>query len=323
MSAPAAAPLISIALCTYNGERYLGQQLDSLLAQTYPNFEIVAVDDTSADGSYGILCDYARRDPRLRCYRNERNLGFRKNFEVALGYCGGGIIALSDQDDIWRPDKLAVLAEAMIREQAVMAHSNSEMMDADGNNLGPRVSPSVDMQRYQDPASYVYNMDNAGHASLYRREVIEAGMPLPPELYHDWWLAFVAASIGKVVYIDESLVRYRRHWGSVMYQIEQAPEDRQAGFRSRQLQEVETRLAAFATLAGPHQAFFQRLLQLWRRRNDALFSPGLAFFMFRHRRRLFPHDRPSRQIRQPLKYLWGLRLKRWLEPARYAQRQAG
>ena len=96
-------PLISVALTTFNGERFLRPQLDSLLAQDYRHFELVVVDDGSQDSSYSILQEYAARDSRLRCFRNERNLGFLQNFTKAFSLCEGELIAPCDQDDLWLP----------------------------------------------------------------------------------------------------------------------------------------------------------------------------------------------------------------------------
>jgi glycosyltransferase involved in cell wall biosynthesis len=317
-STPPATPLISVALCTYNGERYLAQQLDSLLAQTYPNFEVIAVDDVSSDGTLDILGEYARRDARLRYQCNPVNLGFRKNFEVALRACRGELIATCDQDDIWLPDKLSVLAEAMHESGAVLAYSDSELIDEQGHTLGRRIPCHVQLAiaAYNDPVPYLFKTECLGHATLLRREVVERAGPIPEHFYHDWWLAFVAVSIGKIVYVDRCLVRYRRHGDSISYCADHAARER--GFRLRELQDAEVRLAAFAAFPGREQAFFQKLLVLWRKRNNAILSPGLAWFALRHRRRLFPHEPPARQIRLALKYFWGLRFKRWLEPHRYA-----
>src|SRR5215468_9284257 len=95
----AGRPLVSIALCTYNGEKFLQKQLDSLLEQTYPNIEIIAVDDASTDNTWRILMNSAKRySNKLKLYKNEKNLGYSLNFERAIKLCRGDFIALSDQD---------------------------------------------------------------------------------------------------------------------------------------------------------------------------------------------------------------------------------
>src|SRR5690606_33629827 len=103
------SPLISIALCTYNGEKFLAEQLDSIVNQTYKNIEIIAVDDCSTDRTLTILQKYASKDVRVKVYSNKTNKGYSKNFEYAISLCTGDYIAVSDQDDIWVSDKLELL----------------------------------------------------------------------------------------------------------------------------------------------------------------------------------------------------------------------
>src|SRR5215207_2518174 len=100
---------ISIALCTYNGEQYLQQQLDSFVAQSRPPDELVVCDDRSTDRTVPIVEDFAKRAPfRVELVINETNLGSTRNFEKAIGLCTGDIIFLADQDDVWLPEKLRI-----------------------------------------------------------------------------------------------------------------------------------------------------------------------------------------------------------------------
>src|SRR5580698_4535990 len=107
------SPLVSIALCTYNGEKFLAAQLDTLIAQTYKNLEVIAVDDCSTDSTYDILKTYAAKYPWFRIYQNAQNLRFLKNFQVAVSYCKGDLIALCDQDDLWHPEKIEMQVNAI------------------------------------------------------------------------------------------------------------------------------------------------------------------------------------------------------------------
>lgn len=131
-------PLISVALCTYNGRRYLDEQIDSLLAQDYPNLEFVIHDDGSDDGTWERLCEIAAQEPRLRCHRNSTRLGSTENFEAALSACRGGLLAPCDQDDRWAPQKLSRLYAAM--GSATLIYCDSELMDEQGRLLGERIS---------------------------------------------------------------------------------------------------------------------------------------------------------------------------------------
>ena len=105
-------------MATYNGEAFIREQMDSILAQSYKNIEVVACDDCSTDGTYEILQEYARKDGRVKCFQNAANLGFKKNFERAITLCSGEFIALSDQDDVWLKEKLEVQLKALKEEEA-------------------------------------------------------------------------------------------------------------------------------------------------------------------------------------------------------------
>ena len=116
-------PQISIAMTTYNGEKYLAEQLDSILSQTHTDWELIICDDCSTDSTWQILQEYAQKDSRIKIYKNEQNLGFKKNFEKAIGLCTGDYIALSDQDDVWFPEHLSLLYS--IKKDASMSSANT------------------------------------------------------------------------------------------------------------------------------------------------------------------------------------------------------
>src|SRR5277367_1671319 len=106
-------PLVSIALCTYNGAKYLAQQLDTLVDQTYLHIEIIVVDDCSTDETFVILKVYASKYPQFKLYQNKKNLGFTANFERAVTLCNGELIALCDQDDLWHAEKIELQVNAI------------------------------------------------------------------------------------------------------------------------------------------------------------------------------------------------------------------
>ncbi|MEI7035525.1 glycosyltransferase [Fulvimonas yonginensis] len=202
-------PLISVALSVYNGRPFLPEQLDSVLAQRGVSLEIVAVDDGSADGSLAVLEDYARRDPRVRFHPNPHNLGPTRSFERAMALCRGEFLAPCDQDDVWLPDKLAVLHAAIGGHD--LAYCDSEYIDGDGRCAGRRISDDLQMLEGDQPLRFVMHNSVSGHAMLLRRSLFEQVRPLPTALYYDWTLAMFAAARAGVVYVDRPLVRFRRH----------------------------------------------------------------------------------------------------------------
>jgi glycosyltransferase involved in cell wall biosynthesis len=202
-------PMISIAMCTFNGERYLAEQLDSILNQSYHNIELVIVDDFSRDGTLAMLREYAARDPRIRIVANDSNIGFVKNFKKAMIECRGELIALADQDDIWFTEKIARLAAAvddnwLIYSKVAVINARGEVQDS--------VFPTVNRLEGRCPLSLILNNCVTGHACLIRRELLELALPVISEMpYHDQWLAIAAASRGKLKAGDEVLSYYRKH----------------------------------------------------------------------------------------------------------------
>ncbi|MBI5068836.1 MAG: glycosyltransferase [Deltaproteobacteria bacterium] len=316
-----AAPLITVALCTYNGASYLPAQLDSVLGQDYPSLEVLAFDDCSSDGTFELLQAYAARDPRLRPVRNPANLGFRRNFEQALRAGRGELVAPCDQDDVWRPDKLSRMQRALGESAAV--YCDSALVDGDGRPLGIRLSERLAMRRFDDPAPFAFTNCVSGHALLLRRALLEEALPVPAHVYHDWWLAFVAAGRGGIDYLAEPLVAYRQHARSVTDiagRRRRTGVPRPAGHRMATALAAGHRIRAMAAFPGPAQPLLAALATVWGGWERQVVAPRLTLFLLRHRRRLFVFRRGEarRRITRALGYLVGLRARRLLRPRAYA-----
>ena len=202
-------PLVSIALCTYNGERFLAQQLETLVNQTYANLEIIAVDDRSTDNTLNILDEYAARYPKLTVYQNEYNKGFLRNFETAALYCKGEFIAFSDQDDLWELNKIELMVNAIGDNQ--LLYHDSELINDSGESLGKKMSDVFNFYRGDRPEVFLFDNCVSGHAMMIRKDLLKHAFPLKETYFHDWWLAYVAANIGTIDFIPQPLVKYRQH----------------------------------------------------------------------------------------------------------------
>ncbi|MCE7041096.1 glycosyltransferase family 2 protein [Dyadobacter sp. CY312] len=207
-------PLVSIVMATYNGERFLREQLDSLINQTYPNTEIVIVDDASTDGTIAILEEYVLSYKSIRLHKSEKNLGYIKNFEKGILLCEGEYIALSDQDDIWLPEKISKLMAT--RQDYPLIYCNSELINAEGQSLGIKLTDIKNLVDFWSPVNYVIGGTASGHAMLVKKSVIHQSLPLPLLVTHDYWIGFVATFSGKLKFVDEVLVLYRQHGGNVV-----------------------------------------------------------------------------------------------------------
>lgn len=206
-------PLVSIVLGTYNGEAYLHEQLRSVLAQTWPALEIIAIDDGSGDRTVDILREYAGRDARIRVVVNERNLGFIRNFEKGCRLAGGKYIALCDQDDYWFPEKIARMVGAI--GNYPMVYCDSELCGEDLQPLGRRISDLVHYQSFDDCRQLCVFSRMYGHATLITRDLFEKASPFLEGIPHDGWLAYHATLHGGVLYLPEVLVKYRQHDANV------------------------------------------------------------------------------------------------------------
>jgi glycosyltransferase involved in cell wall biosynthesis len=308
-------------LCTYNGAQFLREQLDSLFAQTHQNFEIVAVDDCSTDESLKILDEYARLDSRLQVHANATNLGPRNNFEVAMKKCRGAFIAPCDQDDIWMPEKLAMLLNVIGTH--TMAYSDSEMISVCGQPLGTLVSNYVAMMDINDPAVFVFDNCVSGHAMLFRREVLDVALPIPAEFLHDWWLAARAASLDGIICHAHPLVKYRQHAANVTDMRREHVVDRKLrarGFRLASLRLTGSRIALLSKLSGPNRWLLIQLHKLWVQRESQWLSWPLAWLVFKHRALLYAARKSNSSLfllRRASYFIWGLRFKRLINPYAY------
>lgn len=210
---------VSIALATYNGAKYLSEQIESILNQSFSNFELIACDDCSSDCTREILGDYAKKDPRIKFFQNNINLGFKKNFEHIISLCQGDYIAFCDQDDIWTNNHLETLLNNIGPHDCIGA--NAEFIDSRGNLLGItmkkfmpiHVNPTNDIDVFKHE---VYGNIIQGSASLVRKSLIEKCSPIPDNVeYHDYWYAMNACLNKGCVYIDNVILKYRRHENNV------------------------------------------------------------------------------------------------------------
>lgn len=206
-------PLVSVVLGTYNGQVYLEEQLRSVLAQTWTNLEIIAIDDGSTDGTVGILREYATRDSRIKVIINEQNLGFVRNFEKGCSLAKGKWISLCDQDDYWLPEKIEKMVHAI--GDYPMIYCDSELCDSDLQPMGTKISDLVHYQSFDDCRQLCVFSRMYGHATLITRALFDKASPFRKEVPHDGWLAYHATLYGGVRYLPEVLVKYRQHAGNV------------------------------------------------------------------------------------------------------------
>ena len=194
---------VSIVVCTYNGEKYLREQIESLLVQTYPIHEIIIQDDCSLDSTWDIIIEYSARYPHLiKGICNEVNLGWNQNFYAAIMNATGDYIACCDQDDVWMPNKIEKQISE-IGDNLLHVCSSYTWID---NQLSPRINYATTLENMSLYFAY------CGHQFLLKNE-IKKYIPLGQEIdmAHDRFLALVAQYLDSIVVSDAILVKWRRH----------------------------------------------------------------------------------------------------------------
>ena len=215
-------PSLSVAMCTYNGERLVGDQLESILAQTRRPDEMVICDDRSKDDTARILREFVRRAPfPVKLVVNRDNLGATDNYQQAMRLCEGDLIAFADQDDVWFPAKLEK-AEAVFRERPALGavFSDAVVVDEHLRPLGYTLWQSIrfntrDRHMVRNGRALEvlmkYNVASGStmvfNSALYRDLVL----PIPSQCHGDHWAAMICAAIGHLGMIEEPLNKYRRH----------------------------------------------------------------------------------------------------------------
>lgn len=220
---------ISVVLCSHNGTQYLKEQLLSILRQTYLPSELIFSDDDSTDGTLQFARDVIYRaqqfNPILKQIKytfisNVPALGVTKNFENALRAATCDLIALSDQDDVWNPNRLAQIANLFSADpEVVLLHSDAELIDSQNQYLkcnlfeALRVSSSEKELINSGRGFQVLLRRNivTGATTVFKKSLLKSAFPFPPELLHDEWLALVASFTGKISLVEEPLISYRQH----------------------------------------------------------------------------------------------------------------
>ncbi len=262
-----APPQVSVALCTFNGERHLQEQLDSIVGQSLLPDELVVCDDGSTDATPQIVAGFACDAPfPVRFVRNSRNLGSTRNFEQAIRLCQGSLIALCDQDDWWHPRKLEILTAALQQSGAGGAFSDGYVMNEDSQLTGGTLWEACRFSETESGMGEIPDRELAvfallrtnmvtGATLLFRSALRNLCLPFSDRWVHDGWLAWMIVLHSRLLACKERLIRYRVHFSqqvglpgrSILARLRRAQQTGARDYRA-----VEGQFSALLDYAASH-----------------------------------------------------------------------
>lgn len=214
--------VITILLAAYNGEKYISQQIDSLLNQTFQNFIIYICDDNSSDSTNAIITEYARNHPeKIFISKNSENSGGAKNvfFQMIIAH-KGDYVMLCDHDDVWLPDKIEVTYNKMIQMEAaygfstpLLVHTDLKVVDENLNTISEsfKAAMNADFSKTSLRNQIIQNT-LTGCTAMYNRALADLISVVPSfAVMHDWWLMLTVSAFGQIGTVEQQTILYRQH----------------------------------------------------------------------------------------------------------------
>lgn len=209
---------IDILLATYNGEKFVKEQIESILNQTYENFNLIISDDASTDNTLNILEEYEKKDTRIKVFKKEKNEGLIDNFEFLLKNVTSDYFMFSDQDDIWKKDKIEKSINKLKEESSGLVYTDLEIVDEKLNVIYPSYWKYKQIYKkiikYNNFEALYLNNFVTGCTILAKSKYIKDILPLPRNskfVLHDYWTALIVSAKDKISYVEEPTIQYRQH----------------------------------------------------------------------------------------------------------------
>lgn len=289
-AAGAIQPLVSIVMCTYNGEMFLRHQIDSILAQTYANIELIVADDASSDNTVTILEEYRRKDPRIKFLMNAVNSGYNKNFERAFSLAQSDYIAISDQDDVWEKNKIETMMKGWLPGFLFIYSLSGNFIgdDFDARKQAPDVKYEPVSRLYQ----LVFSSPVHGHACMFKKELLKYCAPFPADIYYDWWMSMHATAVSTIGCITQTLTWHRMHRENssrnILSLIDKKEKNRQ--LRNQFVYSLETFFQASPPLKEEDK-FLLTYTELLKKLNGNRWSSAMFFCIMKNRKKIFHYKK--------------------------------
>ena len=218
--------MISILMAAYNGEKYIEEQIDSLLKQSVNDFTLWVQDDCSTDGTWGILETYKNRFPgKINLMRNKSNMGAKNNFLHMMANIKDDYVMLCDQDDVWLPGKIEVtlakmkeLEKSYTNKTPLLVHTDLTVADKNLSPLHRSYRKATKRNYNRMDYRHIVTMNNvSGCTAMYNRPLAELVNAIPGFcVMHDFWLQMVAATFGRIGHINDATMLYRQHGANAL-----------------------------------------------------------------------------------------------------------
>jgi glycosyltransferase involved in cell wall biosynthesis len=284
-------PLVSVVLCTYNGEKYLEEQLTSILTQTYPSLEIIICDDCSFDSTQQIIRSYALKEDRIRYFFNEKNLGVNKNFEQGFFKATGEFIVIADQDDIWKPEKIQQQYYLFTADNIILVHTGSTIFSGTELPLHKTFKKGELLMEGNDYRKLLLRNTIAGHNIMFRKKLLTHALPLPVGVYYDWWLCQIATCYGSIAASAEIFAFQRWHDMNVTVKKRKGKKQTRQEFEERY--RALKIFAAVPELNKANSLFSKTLLSKYQELKHKNFSFKLFAFLLANARVMFFYKKKS------------------------------
>ena len=255
---------VDVLLATYNGEKYIKEQIESILNQTYTNIRIIISDDCSKDGTREVLKQYENNE-KIEIYYQENNLGYVRNFEFLLNKVENNLYMLCDQDDVWKKEKIEKTVEKLEKENLDLVFGDLQVVDENLNTIHNSYNAYMHLnhkiKKYHKDyrLQYLYNC-MTGCTMLSKKEFLKEILPLPKNskyMIHDYWIGLIVSLKGKVGYLETPYILYRQH-GKNQVGTKKASKTASKLDKVRDLS-INSRIGTFETYVQNEQIFNEKL----------------------------------------------------------------
>ncbi len=312
---------VSVALTTYNGEKYIAEQLESIIKQSYPAYEIIISDDASKDDTIKIVNQYQKNHPNIKLLENKNNVGMNQNFEQVIRKCSGQLVAICDHDNIWKEDRLEKIIKKFNNE--ILIYSDSQVIFRNGEPY----KKLSEIKKYkftsgESPKELYYYNAIFGHNMVFRCELLNEIFPFPKKgINYDGWIAFVTSCVGKIGYIDEPLVYFRWHDRNMTHhephlnnrtRKKETKWKRKQRYNHRLVERLEV-FSSFKKIDYNERRFLNKFICEIKKLDDSYFNLKLLLIMLLNSQKLLHHKKISSAITKVISQSVGIKLYRLLE----------